>query len=196
MDISNQQVRDTTRKYFKYLNNAMVLMWRLGFGSWLNQLPQSGGRYMVITHTGRKSGLKHRTPVNYAVVDGEVYCTAGFGSVSDWYRNIVANPGVEIWLPDGWWSGYAEDVTGRPDMLPAMRAVLVASGFAAPLFGVDPAQLTDEALREATRDYRLIHIHRTEARTGPGGPGDLAWVWPLSTLALILLLLFRPCRKS
>jgi hypothetical protein len=49
--------------------------------------------------------------VNYAIVDGEVYCTAGFGAVSDWYRNIRTNPEVEVWLPDGWWAGVAEEVT-------------------------------------------------------------------------------------
>ena len=63
------------------------------------------GQIMVLTHTGRKSGLRRRTPVNYALVDGEVYCTAGFGQISDWYRNILANPQVEVWLPDGWWAG-------------------------------------------------------------------------------------------
>jgi len=35
----------------------------------------------VITHTGRKTGRKRRTPVNYAVVRDDVYCTAGFGHI-------------------------------------------------------------------------------------------------------------------
>ncbi len=65
---------------------------------------------MVLTHTGRTSGRTYRTPVNFALMGGELYCTAGYGRKADWYRNIAANPEVEVWLPDGWWVGVAEDV--------------------------------------------------------------------------------------
>jgi hypothetical protein len=51
--------------------------------------------------------------------------------------------------------------------------------------------MTNEELDAATADYRLIRIRRTEARTGPGGPGELAWVWPLATMLLLPLVLFR-----
>jgi hypothetical protein len=60
--------------------------------------------------------------------------------------------------------------------------------------GIDPVAMTNEELDAATRSYRLIHIQRPAARTGPGGPGDLAWVWPLATLILLPLVLFRPRR--
>ena len=80
---------------FKQFNKFMLLMWRLGLGPWINAWPEGIGRIMVITPTGRKSGLKRQTPINYAIVDGEVFCMAGFGKTSDWYRNVKANPGVE-----------------------------------------------------------------------------------------------------
>ncbi len=75
-----------------------------------------------------------------------------------------------------------------------LRQVLIGSGFVTPLAGVDPHTLSDEALAAATALYRLIRIRRTEARTGPDGPGDLAWVWPLSTLGALLLLARRSRR--
>ena len=87
---------------------------------------------MVLTHTGRTSGLQRRTPVNYAEIDGELYCTAGFGQIADWYRNIRANPQVEVWLPSGWWTGLATDITTQGNVLFIMRQVLINSGFAAP----------------------------------------------------------------
>lgn len=98
------------RQAFRFLNVFMILMWRLGFGSMLNAWPSFLGRYLVLVTVGRKSGLPRRTPVNYAVVDGAIYCTAGFGAISDWYRNLRANPNVEIWLPEGRWDARAEDV--------------------------------------------------------------------------------------
>jgi deazaflavin-dependent oxidoreductase (nitroreductase family) len=160
-------------------------------GPLLNMGPAMAGRYMVITHTGRKSGMKRRTPVNYAVVDNEVYCTAGFGSVSDWYRNILANPQVEVWLPDGWYAGIAEEVMHPEARLPLLRDVLIAGGFAAYAAGVDPKQMTDEELDVATKEYKLIHIRRVAARTGTDGPGDLVWVWPVVVTILLPLLLLK-----
>lgn len=180
---------------FKQFNKFMLLMWRLGLGPWINIWPEGIGRIMVITHTGRRSSLKRQTPVNYAIIDGEVYCISGFGRNSDWYRNIKTNPEVEIWLPDGWWAGTAEEITDSEKRLSLLRTVLQNTGFAASTFGgINPFRITNEELAKATTDYCVFHIHRTEARTGPGGPGELAWAWPLATF-LLLPLALRRCRK-
>lgn len=179
------------RQSFKYLNRFMLMMFRLGMGIWFNLWPEVSGRVMVITHTGRKSGLKRRTPVNYALVDGELYCIAGFGSISDWYRNLKIDPQVEVWLPEGWWSGTVEEVTDQKLRGPLIRQVMIGSGFAARLFGLNPYTLTNEELETITAKYQLMHIKRIAACTGPGGPGDLAWVWQLATFILLPILLVR-----
>jgi deazaflavin-dependent oxidoreductase (nitroreductase family) len=186
---------DRLRQAFKLLNRFMMLLWQLGLGSLVNAWPSVGGRIMVLTHTGRKTGLRRRTPVNYAIIAGDIYCTAGFGSVSDWYRNIKADPSVEVWLPDGWWAGTAEEVTGGEGHLSHMRQVLVASGFAALVAGINPHTIRDAELAQATNDYHLIRIRRQEARTGVDGPGKLAWIWPLATTVLFLRAL-RPRRRN
>ena len=194
MKVEQNYFEHYLRQFFKYLNNFMLLLWRLGLGRFVNIWPEVIGQIMVITHTGRKTGLKRRTPVNYAIVDGELYCVAGFGYISDWYRNLRQNPEVEVWLPQGWWAGIAEDITGTENWISLMRAVLIGGGFATYLAGINPHKITDEALERVARNYRLLHIHRKEARTGLDGPGDLAWVWPLAT-TLLLLQAFRRRRK-
>jgi deazaflavin-dependent oxidoreductase (nitroreductase family) len=191
MTTTDSHIEERLRQGFKYFNRFMMLMWRLGLGPWINAWPEVGGRIMVITHTGRKTGIRRHTPVNYTIADGEIYCTAGFGSSSDWYRNIMANPEVEVWLPNGWWAGMAEEVADAETRMPLLRQVLIDTGFAARAAGIDPVTMTNEELDAATVDYPLIHIRRTEARTGPGGPGDLAWVWPLATMILLPWVLFR-----
>lgn len=183
--------QERMRQGFKCFNRVMLTLWRLGLGAWINLWPSLGGRIMVIVHRGRKTGKRYQTPVNYAIVDGELYCVAGFGGISDWYRNVTANPEVEVWLPDGWWAGVAEEVSDARIRLPLLRQVLINSGLAARLAGLYPATMSDEALRQATADYRLIHIRRTQARTGPGGPGELAWIWPLATFVLLWRLISR-----
>lgn len=180
------------RRFFRWLNRFMIFMWRLGLGIWLNDA-RTSGQIMVITHIGRKSGLRRQTPVNYAIVDGELYCTSGFGRLADWYRNVRVQPKVEVWLPHGRWIGEVEDITSSPDYIYLMRQVLIGSGFAALLAGLNPRAMSDQEMITATRGYRLLHIRRTVAATGPGGPGDLAWVWPITT-AFLLFLLWRPFR--
>lgn len=186
--------KDTRRK-FKIFNRFMLLMWKLGLGPYINAWPEVGGQIMVLNHYGRQTGKRLQTPLNFVEINGEIYCTAGFGQDADWYKNITANPQVEIWLPNGWYAGLAEEVLDPKLRPPIMRSVLLASGVAAPFFGVPIKQMSDEQVDEATADYSLFRIRRTTARTGPGGPGDLAWIWPLTTLISLWLLLTRQPRR-
>jgi len=197
MSTTKPQAEEMLRQGFRYFNKFMLLMWRLGLSRW-GMRNRYSGWIMVITHTGRKSGLSRRTPVNYAILDGDIYCAAGFGALADWYRNIVANPQVEVWLPDGWWAGSATDVTAWPpaQRLPILRQVLINSGFAAYAAGIDPLHLSDAELAETTALYKLIRIQRTAARTGRDGPGDLAWVWQVATVVLGGALLWRRGKRS
>ena len=195
MTMLDPQFEAELRQYFKRGNPFMLGLWRLGLGQWINALPEYGGRIMVLVHTGRKTGLQRRTPLNYALIDGEIYCIAGFGRIADWYRNILKDPKVEIWLPDGWWRGVAEDVSDTPARIRIMREVIIASGLAGRIFGFDADRMTDEEIDTATVKYRVLHIKRGEARTGPGGPGDLAWMWPLATMILLPMALFRRKRS-
>jgi deazaflavin-dependent oxidoreductase (nitroreductase family) len=184
------------RGFRRYLNPVMLALWRLGLGAWFNVWPSLSGRVLVIAHTGRRTGRRRYAPVNYALVDGELYCVAGFGAISDWYRNVMANPHIDVWTPDGWWAGTVEDISDSERRLSLMRQTILGSGIVAYLFGFDPVHMTEAELAAATSKYRLLHIRRTEARTGPGGPGDLAWLWPLATLLLLPLALTRRGRRK
>jgi deazaflavin-dependent oxidoreductase (nitroreductase family) len=177
------------RRAFKQFNRFTLLLWRLGIGPWMGAWPPVTGQFFVLVHTGRKTGLQRRTPLNYALVDGELYCAAGFGAVADWYRNVKANPHVEVWLGNGWWEGVAEEITDPAQRLLLLRAVLKGSGFAALLAGIDPHRMPDDELEAACRGYCVLRVRRTAARTGDGGPGDLAWVWPAVAFGLLGLLL-------
>lgn len=163
------------------LNTLIVLLWRLGLGPWFNFWPALSGRILILIHSGRKSGKRYLTPLNYALLNGEVYCVTGFGPTSDWYRNLLANPQVELWLPDGWWVGLAEEILEPALREEAIRAVLASGGLMARLFGA-PSPQDETALSSRTAHYRVIRLRRVAPRTGANGPGDLAWVWPLITL--------------
>ena len=148
------------RSFFRIFNRFMLWMWRIGLGPWINAWPAVGGRIMVLTHTGRRSRLPRQTPVNYAPVGGAVYCTAGFGRRCDWYQNLLADPHVGVRLPHERWSGLAEDVSDSADRSPRLRQVLIASGFAAYLAGINPRRITEAELERLAGEYRLIRIRR------------------------------------
>ena len=89
----------------------------------------------------------------------------------------------------------AEDITDEKDRISLLRQVLIASGFAARLAGINPLAITDAELDAKTADYRLIRIRPLTPRTGRDGPGDLAWVWPLATFILLPLAFLRGSRR-
>ena len=90
------------RQMFKKLNHFMLLIFDLGLANWFQVFPRATGQVLVITHIGRNSGLRYRTPANFAVINGDIYCTAAFGQAADWYLNILKNPNIEVWTPEGW----------------------------------------------------------------------------------------------
>jgi deazaflavin-dependent oxidoreductase (nitroreductase family) len=186
---------DLLRNLFKYFNKFMVMLWRLGLGKFLNIWPKVFGCFLVITHYGRKTRNKYLTPVNFSTVDGEIYCTSGFGEQSDWYKNLVRHPEIEVWLTEGWWRAQAVDVSDHPDRLDIMREVLIGSGFAAPMFGIHPLTMDNATLSEMTKEYRLIRINRIAEKTGNDGPGEYVWVWQITTAFLFFLLLTKKRRK-
>ena len=174
--ISDPHTEEILRKAFRWFNPKMVLLWRLGLGRLGGAWPKGFGRILVIEHRGRTSGTMYRTPVNYATIGSDLYCVAAMGAKTDWYRNVLATPQLHVWLPDNRNAANVEDASDDPDRLTLVRQVLINSGFAAPLAGVYPTKMTDEALDDATAEYRLIRIRPSQLEpTGPR-PNDLAWL--------------------
>ena len=55
------------------------------------------GRFiLLLTHTGRKSGTRYVTPLQYEKIGGAYCVGAGRGPKADWYRNILSDPHVSV----------------------------------------------------------------------------------------------------
>ncbi len=175
---------DRLRGLFRRLNRFMVLLFRLGLGRYVGN-PWTG-YIMVITTTGRKSGLRRHTPVNYLQGEGEVYCMPGFGTNSDWYRNLLANPRVEVWVGGKAWLGRAETVPPA-EALPLYRRLMERAGFADRAFTkVNLSTVSDEDLARLPGAGPLTRIRlERELLPPPKRPGDLAWAWPVAIAAYL-----------
>jgi deazaflavin-dependent oxidoreductase (nitroreductase family) len=69
------------------------------------------GIVSLLTMIGRKSGLPRVTPLQFEEVDGEYYVGAARGTQADWFRNIVANPRVEVQVHQNHFTAIAEPTT-------------------------------------------------------------------------------------
>jgi deazaflavin-dependent oxidoreductase (nitroreductase family) len=71
-----------------------------------------GSRFVMIEHTGRKTGATRRTVLEVVVNDPDaVYVTAAWGSRAQWLRNVRANPEVVSHLGSHRYQTTAEMVT-------------------------------------------------------------------------------------
>lgn len=174
------------RRFFRVLNKYfMVPLFRLGIG------PLAGnpltGYIMVIKTKGRKTGKVRHAPVNYAIMNGNVYCLAGFGHVADWYRNVKAQAQIEVILPAGPIWGHAEEVTDADEARIVTRQLLKNAGFAGYFLGFNPHTVSDEILQEKIAGLPVIRIRPVGIGSGAGDPGGWLWVSGFVILACVLL---------
>jgi deazaflavin-dependent oxidoreductase (nitroreductase family) len=66
---------------------------------------------LLLTHTGRRSGTRYVTPLQYEKVDGKYCVGAGRGPKADWFRNILADPHVHVRVGRDEFDCLAEPVT-------------------------------------------------------------------------------------
>lgn len=75
----------------RWFFRAPIFLYRVGLG------PMLGRRLIVIEHTGRTSGVPRQTALEVVRRDEEsIDVAAAWGVKSDWYRNLLANPQLEV----------------------------------------------------------------------------------------------------
>lgn len=85
-------MQDSPGLFFKWWFKLPILQYKLGMG-WII------GKYvLLLTTIGRKSGKPRSTPLEY-IYDREndrYRVAAGWGGHTDWYRNLLKNPEVNV----------------------------------------------------------------------------------------------------
>jgi deazaflavin-dependent oxidoreductase (nitroreductase family) len=92
-------------KKFRNIQKLHRLLYAIGLG------PVIGKIILLLTTTGRKSGQKRVTPLQYEEIEGKYYLGSARGTHSDWYRNIKADNRVEVRVKNRRFRGIAETVT-------------------------------------------------------------------------------------
>lgn len=89
----------------KNIQKIHRVLYALGLG------PLVGRIVLLLTTTGRRSGKKRVTPLQYEEINGLYYLGAARGLKADWVRNIQSCPEVEIRVGAKHVHGAAEIVT-------------------------------------------------------------------------------------
>ena len=97
--------KKTHFSFWKLLKYPPQVLYALGLG------PVYGRLVLLLTTTGRKSGLPRVTPLQYEEIDGDIVVGSARGSQADWFRNIQANPNVIVRVKSRQFEGVAEPVT-------------------------------------------------------------------------------------
>lgn len=182
------------RGLLKWLFKLPILLYRLGVGCVVGRL------FMALTTVGRKSGLPRRTAIEFHEFEGRCTVMSGWGTKTDWYRNIEANPYGTIQTWRGAQSACARRITSNEELArvfefartnPAMRAMLKVAGFDLTL---------DRFLAQKDR-FTFVIFEPTDQPTPEPLRADLVWVWrvllPACLLALALVVrMVRPQRDT
>lgn len=134
----------------------MLFLYRSGLAPLLGRL------VLLLTTTGRKSGLPRTTPLQYEEIDGAIYVASARGARADWFRNILADRCVRVRIKSREFEGFAEPVTdpGRiADFLewrlqrhPQMVGAILKS------VGISPSPTRLE-LEDYARQLAMVIIH-------------------------------------
>lgn len=79
------------------------------------------GLVLVLTTTGRRSGLPRKTPLQYEEIDGVLYVGSARGTQADWYRNLLANPHVQVQIGKEVYAAHADPLRTTPEALDFLR---------------------------------------------------------------------------
>ncbi|WP_298408616.1 nitroreductase family deazaflavin-dependent oxidoreductase [uncultured Chloroflexus sp.] len=150
-----------------------ILLYRLGLGALVGRL------FMIVTTTGRKSGLPRRTAIEFHTYYGRKYVVNGYGMRSDWYRNILADARVTIQTADGVEHCRARRVTDDAELAEAYGFVEANPTFRrfVQVLGVDLSR--EQFIAHKDRWY-LVTFDPTTEPTPPPLAADLWCVLPLA----------------
>jgi deazaflavin-dependent oxidoreductase (nitroreductase family) len=182
-----------SRTTFRYLNRWLVVPFhRAGLAAWLGT-PITGCQ-LLLTTTGRTSHLPRHTPLGYLVAEGAAWVLAGYGPSTLWYRNLLAEPRVEVLLPGRVpFAAVAEEIRDpvvRARIIPPLVRSMRLPGA---LIGCDPATASDERILGLVAWVPLVRLRPVggDLEPGPDDPGGLGWVWRQAVVALVSVLLVR-----
>ncbi|MBN1965145.1 MAG: nitroreductase family deazaflavin-dependent oxidoreductase [Anaerolineae bacterium] len=168
---------------------APVLIFRLGLG-WA--LPPT---ILLLTTTGRRSGLPRRTPLEFRRHGSKRYALSAWGVRADWYQNLSANPIVRIQQGRHNLLARATPITDTDELWRVIRLFRRSNPLVDALLKRTAGLAADATPHDLFQVRERLSGARFDPLDGPVPPQapppvrpDLAWVW--GVLAGVIVAVF------
>lgn len=143
----------------KNIQKIHRVLYAIGLG------PLVGRIVLLLTTTGRRSGKKRVTPLQYELIGEDYFLGAARGLKADWVRNIQSNPRVEIRVGAKCFQGIAE-VTTDPSKFADFMEVRLARhphmiGFIMEKAHGLPRRPSRKQLEELAKSEAVVIVHPT-----------------------------------
>lgn len=140
--------------FWKIIKYPPQFIYAIGLG------PIYGRMVLLLTTTGRNSGLPRVTPLQYEEIDGDIIIGSARGINADWFKNIQADPHVKVQVRSRKFNGIGEPITdpGRiADFLEyRLRKNPRMIGFIMSREGVSKDPSREELEKHATRKAMVV----------------------------------------
>lgn len=185
---SSRRMNEAMRHLNRWTTGPML---RAGLGPWLGT--PIGGYLLLLRARGRRSGVVRETPLSYVIGEGSAWVMASLGVRTQWFRNLQADPQVEVLLPGrvvACRAAEERDPATRRRMLPVFIRGIGAPGR---MGGVDPRTATDDEIVDAYDWVPLVRLVPVAGPlvAGPDDPGGSAWMWRQAVVAVLAVGLLR-----
>ena len=141
----------------RHIRKIHCALYAIGLG------PLIGKIVLLLSTTGRKSGKKRVTPLQYELIGADYYLGASRGLKADWVRNIQSNPQVEIRVGAKYFQGIAEIITDPSRFADLMEVRLVRHprmiGLIMEKAHGLPRQPSREQLEELAQSEAVVIVH-------------------------------------
>ena len=141
----------------KNIQKIHRVLYAIGLG------PLIGRVILLLTTTGRRSGLKRVTPLQYEMIGDDCYIGAARGVKADWVRNIQINPQVEVRVGAKHFYGTAEVITDSSKFADFMEVRLARHprmiGFILEKAHGLPKRPSREQLEELAKNEAFVIVH-------------------------------------
>lgn len=99
------------KSVFKFIKRPPLFAYAIGLGPFIGKL------ILLLTTTGRTTGLRRITPLQYESVDDILYVGSARGKKADWVQNILNHPQVEVRVKQQHFTGTAEVITNLDQII-------------------------------------------------------------------------------
>jgi deazaflavin-dependent oxidoreductase (nitroreductase family) len=136
----------------RVLVRTPVLLYRLGLGGLI------GKHTLLLTTTGRRTGLARVVPLDYQQEGDTLYLIAEQGTRSPWYRNLVANPEVEVQVGSRKMRGVATPLADPQEKAHVLKLFVRRSASMAERYYGIPRGTSDEELLRLAPQRAVVAV--------------------------------------